>query len=123
MCDSNNCGCGTHEDSKGCGCGVDVDSDLIVTLTLDNNEDVDCAVVCIFPVGDKEYISLIPLNKDGSENEDGTVYIYGFNMVDGQPELDNIETDDEYEAAADAFDAWLDEQEFDEMQAALDIEE
>ena len=30
-------------------------------------------------------------------------------------ESENIEDDDEYEAAADAFDEWLDEQEFEEM--------
>lgn len=95
-------------------------SDLVVTLTLDNNEDVDCEVVCIFPVEDKEYIALLPLDEEGNENSEGTVYIYGFAMVDGQPDLANIESDEEYETAADAFDAWLDEQEFDEMQAALD---
>lgn len=98
----------------------EIGEDLVVTLTLDNNQDVDCAVLCIFPVEDKEYIALLPLDAEGNENEDGTVYIYGFNMVDGQPDLKNIDNDEEYDIAADAFDAWLDEQEFNEMQAALD---
>ena len=30
--------------------------------------------------------------------------------------MENIEDDDEYEAAADAFDEWLDEQEFEELE-------
>lgn len=94
--------------------------DLVVTLTLDDNQDVDCAVLCIFPVGDKEYIALLPLDEEGNENEDGTVFIYGFAMADGQPDLKNIDSDEEYDIAADAFDAWLDEQEFNELQSALD---
>ena len=52
---------------------------------------------------------------DDAENEDGDVYLYRYAEVDGEPTLDNIEDDDEYEAAADAFDEWLDEQEFEEM--------
>lgn len=59
-----------------------------------------------------------PLNEDG-ENEDGDVFIYRYKEVDGEPTLENIEDDDEYEVAADAFDEWLDEQDFD----ALDDEE
>ena len=38
---------------------------------------------------------------------------------DGEPDLGNIEDDEEYEIAADAFDEWMDSQEFDES----DIEE
>ena len=34
--------------------------------------------------------------------------------ADGEPELENIEDDDEYEIAADAFDEWMDTQEFEE---------
>ena len=34
----------------------------------------------------------------------------------GEPTLDNIEDDDEYELAADAFDEWLDEQDFEELE-------
>lgn len=94
--------------------------DLVVTLTLDDNKEVDCAVLCVFPVGEKEYIALLPLDEEGNENEEGDVFIYGFNMVDGQPDLKNIDSDEEYEAAADAFDEWLDEQEFAETQAVLD---
>ena len=33
----------------------------------------------------------------------------------GQPNLENIEDDDEYEIVADAFDELLDEQEYDEL--------
>ena len=55
-------------------------------------------------------------NCDCGCNEEGDVYIYRYVETEvGEPTLENIEDDDEYEAAADAFDEWLDEQEFEDM--------
>lgn len=87
---------------------------ITVTLTLDDDEVVDCAVLTTFTAGNREYIALLPLNEDG-EPEAGDVYLYRYDEVNGEPTLDNIDDDDEYETAADAFDEWLDEQEFDEL--------
>ena len=87
--------------------------EVTVTLTLDDDTELECAVLTIYEVDGKEYIALLPM--DDAENEDGDVYIYRYAEVDGEPTLDNIEDDDEYEAAADAFDEWLGEQEFEEM--------
>ena len=56
---------------------------------------------------------LLPLDEDG-ESADGDVFLYRYEEVDGKPTLDNIEDDEEYEIAADAFDEWMDEQEFEE---------
>ena len=100
-----------HNHDCNCGCNEEV----TVTLTLDNDEVVECAVLTIYSVDEKEYIALLPLDEEG-DNEDGAVYIYRYvETEDGEPTLENIESDDEYEAAADAFDEWLDEQEFEEM--------
>lgn len=87
---------------------------VTVTLTLDNDEVVECAVLTVYTANDKEYIALLPLNEEG-ESEDGDVYLYHYEEVDGEPTLSNIEDDDEYEVAADAFDEWMDEQEFEEL--------
>ena len=87
---------------------------ITVTLTLDNDEVVECAVLTTFEANDQEYIALLPLDENG-ENNDGEVYLYRYAEVDGEPTLANIEDDDEYEIAADAFDEWMDEQEFEEM--------
>lgn len=87
--------------------------EVTVTLTLDDDTELECAVLTIYEVDGKEYIALLPM--DDAENEDGDVYLYRYAEVDGEPTLENIEDDDEYEAAADAFDEWLDEQEFEEM--------
>ena len=100
-----------HNHDCNCGCNEEV----TVTLTLDNDEVLECAVLTIYSVDDKEYIALLPLDEDG-ENEEGDVFIYRYiETEDGEPTLENIEDDDEYEAAADAFDEWLDEQEFEEL--------
>lgn len=87
---------------------------VTVTLTLDNDEVVECAVLTVYTANDKEYIALLPLNEEG-ESEDGDVYLYRYEEVDGEPTLSNIEDDDEYEVAADSFDEWMDEQEFEEL--------
>ena len=65
-------------------------------------------------MNDREYIALLPLDEDG-ENDSGDVYLYRYEETDGEPALDNIDDDDEYEIAADAFDEWLDTQEFEEL--------
>lgn len=104
-------------DGDCCCCGSDcggVDGEATVTLTLDDGTVQECAVLTIFPVGEKDYIALLPLDENG-ENEDGEVYLYRFQEVNGEPTLDNIEDDDEYERVADAFDELLDNAEYDEL--------
>lgn len=94
-----------------------MDEYMTVELTLDNDEVVECAILTLFEAGDKEYIALLPLSESG-EAEDGDVYLYRYiEHEDGEPELANIEDDDEYEIAADAFDEWMDTQEFEELDA------
>lgn len=106
---NHDCGCG-HDD---CNCG---EENLTVTLTLDNDEVLECAVLTIFSAGDRQYIALLPL-EDAEDTEEGDVFIYCFEEDEnGEPTLDNIEDDDEYELAADAFDEWLDEQDFEELE-------
>ena len=101
----------THDHNCDCGCNEEV----TVTLILDNDEVIECAVLTIYSVDNKEYIALLPLDEDG-DNEEGDVFIYRYvETEDGEPTLENIEDDDEYEAAADAFDEWLDEQEFEDL--------
>ena len=91
-----------------------------VTLTLDDDTELECLVLTIFPAGDKEYIALLPM--DGAEEEEGEVYLYRYEEdADGNPSLSNIEDDDEYEIVADAFDELLDAQEYDEIVGEEDL--
>lgn len=90
------------------------DEEATVTLELDDGTSVECAVLTIFPVGENDYIALLPL--EGEAAEECEVYLYKYmESEEGEPSLDNILDDDEYEAVADAFDELLDSQEYDEL--------
>lgn len=94
------------------------DEEMTVSLTLDDGTEVVCAIITILELNNKDYIVLLPLDEDG-KNEDGEVWFYGYKEnpddPNEEPELIYIEDDDEYEAVADAFDEYLDNQEFDEL--------
>lgn len=88
-----------------------------VTLTLDDDTEMECLVLTTLLVGDNQYIALLPLDEE-AEEEEGTVYLYRMLLKDGDGddiELINIEDDEEYEKAAEAFDEYLDSLEFDEV--------
>ena len=98
------------------------DEEMTVTLTLDDGTELECVVLTIFEAGEKEYIALLPL--DGREAEDGEVYLYRYvEDINGNPDLENIDSDEEYEIVADAFDELLDAQEYDELVGEDELEE
>ena len=77
-CDETKC----NGDCSSCG-----GDGVTVTLTLDDDSTVECAIVGIFDGGDKEYIALLPLDENG-QNEDGEVYLYRYSKdAAGQPKL------------------------------------
>ena len=97
--------------------------DTTVTLTLDDGSTMECVVLTIVEAGNegKEYIALMP---ESGEDEDGNVYLYRYEETeDGQPDLTNIESDEEYEIVSDAFDEILDEEEFKELMEGEDVED
>lgn len=95
---------------------VDDESDMQVTLSLDDGSEVECAILTIFELEEQNYIALLPLDEDGNENEEGEVFIYRyFEDEEGNPSLENIEDDEEYEAVADRFDELLDEAAYEDM--------
>lgn len=88
-----------------------------VTLLLDNDESVECQIICMLPANGKEYIALLPV--DELDNEESSVYLYRIlDSASENPQLVNIEDDDEYEAVADAYDEWLDTLEYE----AIDLD-
>ena len=96
--------------------------EMTVTLTLDDGTEQECVVLTIFEAGGRDYIALLPL--DGQEDEDGEVYLYRYSEdEDGQPNLENIEDDDEFEMVSDAFDEMLDSAEFDELVSEDELED
>lgn len=100
--------CSASDCASCSGCDSDQnETPNTITLTLDDNTEVECAILTIYPVDEKEYIALLPLDENG-QNSDGEVYLYVFSRTeDGNPMLENIESDDEYAKAADAFNTIL----------------
>lgn len=94
------------------------EEEMTVELELDDGSKVSCAVITILTVAKKDYIVLLPLDENG-DNQDGEVWFYGYKENESdpnaEPELLYIENDDEYETVSDAFDEYLDSQEFDEL--------
>lgn len=98
------------------------DEEMTVTLTLDDGTELECVVLTIFEAADREYIALLPL--DGNEAEDGEVYLYRYTEdANGAPDIQNIESDEEYEIVADAFDELLDTEEYEEIVSEEDLDD
>lgn len=101
-----------HDADCDCGCNDEFDT---MTLTLDDGSEIECGVLAIFPVQNKQYIALVPLNEE-DDSEEGEVYLYCYvEDEEGEIQLIKIEEDDEYEAVADAFDELLDSEDFDQL--------
>lgn len=94
------------------------EEEMTVDLELEDGEKVTCAVITILTVRDRDYIALLPLDENG-QNNDGEVWFYGYredeNDPNAEPELIYIEDDEEYDIVADAFEEFLDNEEFDEL--------
>ena len=89
--------------------------DIRVTLELDEGE-VECSILTIFEADGRDYIALLPVDEDEQPNEDGEVFIYRYSEdAEGNPSLENIEDDEEYEVVSDRFDELLDEAEFEDL--------
>ncbi len=89
-------------------------NDLTVTLLLDDDKTLECGVLKIYQAnGGKSYIAVQPL--EAANDPEGPVYIYRFHEDENGPQLENIDDDDEFDGAIDAFDEFLDELDFFEL--------
>ena len=90
--------------------------DIRVTLDLDDNTSVECKILTIFEANKQDYIALLPLDSKGNDNPDGEIYLYRFFEDEkGNPRIENIDDDEEYEIAVDRFDELLDEEMYNDM--------
>ena len=90
--------------------------DYRVTLDLDDGTSVECAILTILEIDDQDYIVLVPVDENDEPIEEGEVFIYRYyEDEDGNPSLDNIDNDDEFDRVSECFDEFLDEQEFNEL--------
>ena len=72
------------------------ESKKTIHLTLTDNSSMECDVLKIFEVMGKEYIALLP-------KEHEQVFLYKFRETNQGPELDSIESDEEFETVSKAY--------------------
>ncbi|MDW7662364.1 MAG: DUF1292 domain-containing protein [Bacillota bacterium] len=100
-----------QEADHSCGCGEDHDHDHdhehhqhTVTIELETGEEMECPIIEIFEVNEKEYIALL-------HPEEEIAMLYGFlDYEDGSIELTEITSDEEYELVSKVFDTLFDEE-------------
>jgi len=89
--------------------------DMTVDIDLGDGKIINCAIETIFSIGDNDYIALLPK----LENEEDIVWFYGYSEnpddPNEEPVLRYIESDEEYEDVCDAYDEYLDNCDFDDM--------
>lgn len=84
------------------------DEELFVTITLEDDSEIECEVLTIFEVEEQDYIALL--------HDNGEIFIYRyFEDEDGEPGLDNIETQEEFDMVSEVFDSIVEDGEYDEI--------
>lgn len=87
----------------------------MITITLEDDTEVNCIVINIFEFRDREYIAVLP--EEDSEMED-EIHIFRYSEDGEYIDLDEIEDEEEFEAVSDYF-----SQKFEEELEELDEEE
>lgn len=85
-----------------------------ISLYLDNEQEVECDILAIFPLKEQFYIALMP-QKPLDGYEEGEYFLYRYKSDGENVELSDIESEAEWEAAEDKFEELLDEEEFNQM--------
>lgn len=100
--------------------GFDADDieEIVVTLELEGEGEVECEIICIFEYDGKDFAALTPTDESVEE-----LYFFGIEMDEkgGEIEitLENIEEDEFLEELAAAFDQLMSDDEEDEIEAAI----
>ncbi len=99
---SKNCGCNGDNESMEmhdheCSCGHDHEEYQTIHLTLDDGTEMECIVIGTYDIDEQGYIALV-------EEDDDQVMIYKFEELDDESiDLINIEDDEEFDLASQAF--------------------
>ena len=116
------CGCGHHHEEGEACCGShhheeeweEIDEEDMVVLTLDDDTELECVILEIFPLDEKSYIALLPVSEEEqAEEEEPRVLLYEY--IEGEDEedinLSMIESEEEFERVAEEFNRLMDEEE------------
>lgn len=95
------------------------EEEMSVEIQLEDGRNVMCDVVTILEVAGNEYVVLQPQGQSPVEPEQEVwFYRYSENPDDPneEPQLEYIDDDNEYDLVLDAFEEYLDNQLFDEIE-------
>lgn len=89
------------EKDLGCGCGHDHEHDHdedmeIITITLEDGTELECAIMGIFEVEEKEYMALWAMEPD-------EVLLFGYKELEDEFEITPIEDDEEFDLVSEAY--------------------
>lgn len=98
-------------DSSDTCCEHQMEEYDVVTLTLDDESTMECAVIDMFDFDDKKYMVLLPVDEAEGETEESKLLIYRFEDEDEDNfRLDLIEDDDEFDRVCKEFESRASEQ-------------
>lgn len=92
--------------SCGCGCGCDCEEEEaeIIVFEDENGKEESFEVIGVFEVEEKEYIAL-------QSQEDSSILLCKYiEKENGDYEVEEIESDEEFNKVSDAFDAIVEEE-------------
>lgn len=85
-----------------------------ISIYLEDDTEIVCDILAIFEVNDRHYIALLPQTQiEGYEK--GDYFFYRYSSNGAEAELDQIESEEEFEAVEDKFEELLDEEEFNSL--------
>lgn len=86
----------------------------MITLDFEDGATVECEAMGIFEVEGNEYIAFLPV-EEGEGVEEGDVYLYRYKEVSEEEfEIEDIESEEEFEKVAAEFDKIMSEEEAEE---------
>ena len=93
--------------------------EMTISVEDENGKKIPCEALSIFPVGKRQYIALLP---QGSSADDD-IWLYRFVPVGTEEfNLEDIESDEEFDRVAAAFEGMVDGAELDTILDELEIE-
>lgn len=92
---------------------LDQEAEDTITIYLDDCE-VECGIIASFPLDDKDYVALLPLEEVEGLSED-EILLYAYTKDGDELNLIEITDEDEFDRVADTFDEMLDDAAFNDL--------
>lgn len=86
---------------------MNYEEEVVITLQLDNGDEIECTVLSMFECESRNYVALLFPEDENNELE---ISLFRCNILEGDiVDIENIETDEEFEKVNEAFDILISE--------------